>query len=82
MPNPNDPSTSKRHRGNRIHPPTLDECSTNELASLYYSHDEEQALRSETKNIVRALRATSNLPYPNQHSLDNDDNCCARGLEN
>ena len=61
--------------------PTLDEYSEPELASLYYSHEEEQALRSEAKSIVRALRATSTLPYPNQHSLDNDD-YCARGLEN
>ena len=60
--------------------PTLDEYSEAELASLYYSHEEEQALRSEAKSIVRALRATSSLPYPNKHSLDND--YCARGLEN
>ena len=61
--------------------PTLDEYSESELASLYYSHEEEQALRSEAKSIVRALRATSSLPHPHQHSLDNDD-YCARGLEN
>lgn len=61
--------------------PTLDEYSESELASLYYSHEEEQAMRSQTKSIVRALRATSSLPYPNQHSLDNED-YCARGLEN
>lgn len=61
--------------------PTLDEYSEVELTSMYYSHDEEQALRSEAKTIVRALRATSTLPCPNQNSLDNDD-YCARGLEN
>ena len=61
--------------------PTIDEYSESELASLYYSHEEEQVMRSQTKSIVRTLRATSNLPYPNQNSLDNDG-YCARGLEN
>ena len=61
--------------------PTLDEYSESELASLYYSHEEEQEMRSQTKSIVRTLRATSSLPYPNQNSLDNDG-YCARGLEN
>lgn len=61
--------------------PTLDEYSEDELTYMFYSREEEQAMRSEAKTIVRALRATSSLLYPNQHSLDNDD-YCARGLEN
>lgn len=61
--------------------PTLDEYSHAELLSMYYSHKEEQVLRSQTKSIVRVLRAASSLPHPDQPHID-DNIYCARGLEN
>ena len=56
--------------------PTLDEYSPSELKAIYYSPEEEQDHRYETKSLIRVLRAAAGSP----HNID-DNIYCGRGLE-